>query len=435
MKVEYKIGETLYILFETEKELQEYIINVNALELLYPLTSIEFYEKELNFKVTREQVNALFVEKNEELFKSLWSSINQQEHVVRTIDLYIQKQQLPINQSLLDVFKRLDAGTYKNISSFQFPLKLHGAKTGRWTYNTSSSINLHNLPKMTDVDDVSEKVAIINELNDPDQSIPMLDLTLENMKSAKRALIQAHKGKTLIIADWSNIEIVIFSYLLQEQQILNAIQMPNFDIYRIFPVKRKFGKQILISYMYGIKLNSLIKKLSGQIDQQTVINCYNMCESLFTNRKRALYHLNLLLNDSIKELNINNCVILKKYEHCLEITFTTHKKKIYFTNDELKNYYPEKLLQNIIQAIAREKLCDALICSIPYLINKEISILFHVHDEIIFEVDADINKKNRSKEIIHDIMSKSFNLTVYDDSNPTIVPVFRYKMKENTFYI
>ena len=55
MKVEYKIGETLYILFETEKELQEYIINVNALELLYPLTSIEFYEKELNFKVTREQ--------------------------------------------------------------------------------------------------------------------------------------------------------------------------------------------------------------------------------------------------------------------------------------------------------------------------------------------------------------------------------------------
>ena len=138
MKVEYKIGETLYILFETEKELQEYIINVNALELLYPLTSIEFYEKELNFKVTREQVNALFVEKNEELFKSLWSSINQQEHVVRTIDLYIQKQQLPINQSLLDVFKRLDAGTYKNISSFQFPLKLHGAKTGRWTYNTSS---------------------------------------------------------------------------------------------------------------------------------------------------------------------------------------------------------------------------------------------------------------------------------------------------------
>lgn len=279
MKVEYKIGETLYILFETEKELQEYIINVNALELLYPLTSIEFYEKELNFKVTREQVNALFVEKNEELFKSLWSSINQQEHVVRTIDLYIQKQQLPINQSLLDVFKRLDAGTYKNISSFQFPLKLHGAKTGRWTYNTSSSINLHNLPKMTDVDDVSEKVAIINELNDPDQSIPMLDLTLENMKSAKRALIQAHKGKTLIIADWSNIEIVIFSYLLQEQQILNAIQMPNFDIYRIFPVERKFGKQILISYMYGIKLNSLIKKLSGQIDQQTVINCYNMCES------------------------------------------------------------------------------------------------------------------------------------------------------------
>lgn len=255
MKVEYKIGETLYILFETEKELQEYIINVNALELLYPLTSIEFYEKELNFKVTREQVNALFVEKNEELFKSLWSSINQQEHVVRTIDLYIQKQQLPINQSLLDVFKRLDAGTYKNISSFQFPLKLHGAKTGRWTYNTSSSINLHNLPKMTDVDDVSEKVAIINELNDPDQSIPMLDLTLENMKSAKRALIQAHKGKTLIIADWSNIEIVIFSYLLQEQQILNAIQMPNFDIYRIFPVERKFGKQILISYMYGIKLN------------------------------------------------------------------------------------------------------------------------------------------------------------------------------------
>lgn len=116
----------------------------------------------------------------------------------------------------------------------------------------------------------------------------------------------------------------------------------------------------------------------------------------------------------------------------LKIKYSNHCKIMEIPIGKMDNYYPEKVLQEVTEAIVRERLVQVLLNSYDPMRRGEFLIKFFVHDEIIFEVEDE--KIKSSNQIIDKIMSKSMNISLPGMLETITIPKFKYKLKISKHY-
>ena len=291
--------------------------------------------------------------------------------------------------------KKLESFDYATMSDDRYygSLMYMGAHTGRWS-GSGANLNLQNLPRG--------------------------DLFGVNL----RHLISPKKGKKLIVADLSQIEVRTLCWLASDEEILKEISDSE-DIYEEFAIRfgkwskdqgvlkdedsklRHMVKQMVLGCGYGASSNKFAI-ISGMTpaEAHTAVSLYrqrmNRVVKLWNVLQRKM-HVAYATGENFRlELPSGRALDYGKITTTLQegrrnyvAMLTKGSKKIPM------RMWGGLLAENYSQALAREIFADMML----RIEEAGMDIIFHVHDEFIIEVDE--NKAEKTLEDVIESMSEA----------------------------
>ena len=330
---------------------------------------------------------------------------------------------------------------------FQF----YGAnRTGRWA---GRLVQVQNLPqnKMSNLEEVREKIR--NEINtnfpsrkknfNYDFNINSYLYNQENLSDILSQLIRTtfipKKNHRFIIADFSAIEARIIAYLSDEKwriDVFNthgkiyeasASKMFKVDINEITKESelRQKGKiaELALGYQGGVKAlvsmgaynmnlceSELIEIVRAFRSSNTnIVKLWNTVEKAFIEavNNKSIVHI----DKNISFIYEGNILFIKlpsgrrlsyirpkiDYNNAFNKSIITYEGVDSTTKKNTRlTTYGGKLVENIVQAIARDVLGEAMM----NLRNKGFNIVMHVHDEIVLEVENGVSSVEKVCEIM-----------------------------------
>jgi DNA polymerase len=245
-----------------------------------------------------------------------------------------------------------------------------------------------------------------------------------------RKLIKAPDGKKLVVVDLSQIEVRTLLWLAKDWDMLKTVEDSD-DIYEAFAISfgmwkeedgtlrehgsdtRNLVKAIVLGagFMAGPKAFAATYGYSEE-DSQSAIDLYRAkmpkVVKLWKSLKEDLSHNTTMAENNAKRIahtaelplrNINYGLIqhVKKGRHGFPewiATIVKHSKDVHV------RLWQGLITENLAQALARDIFADILV----RLDKKGYDLLFHVHDEVILEVDAE--KASDALEDVVKIMSE-----------------------------
>lgn len=306
-----------------------------------------------------------------------------------------------------------------------------GAATGRWS---GVGVQLQNLPRNV----AKNYTTIIDTINlkDLDFCNMVFGELTHALKSVIRCMIvPSDKRKKLYVADFASIEARVLAWLVDDPVLLPAFQR-NEDIYiemasRIYrkpkeeianpSLERQLGKQTILGCGYGMGVakflitcktygidieepmaelavntyrssyptvpqfwkdinNAVIQAIHCKGEVFTIGKIKAKCEGMFLMVKlpsgRCLYYPYPSIREESKRINKGK----ENFEMTsLSIYYYTQNSK---TRKWEETYtYGGKLTENIVQAIARDLMAEAMLC----IEAAGYDVLFTVHDEVVGE--------------------------------------------------
>ena len=298
------------------------------------------------------------------------------------VQALVKSRPLRTAQSTLDTM----LGLTKGDGRMDVGLKYHGAHTGRW--QSSGLLNLQGLPR-----------------------IPVAGVNM-------RSLLIPEQGKKFVIADLSQIEPRCLAWLVGDMEFLklckdhmnpyeaHARQTMNYRGNRILsesnPELYKLAKARVIGLGYGCgpeKFQDFASREIGlelsKADAIKVVKDYRQSnpktqeawsylEQSFRKGPGSNWFWTLPSGRTLSYFD-------RKIGRCLSARVQYH--------GEQKKIWGGVLVQNIVQALARDVFGDILI----RLENHGWRAAFHIHDEVILEVDADIQIQAIEEEMVREI--------------------------------
>ena len=300
-------------------------------------------------------------------------------------------------------------------------IQFYGTKTGRYA---GRLIQVQNLPKNY-LSDLEVARDLVKWGHGED-----LDFLYDSVEDVLSQLIRTafipKEGCEFIVADFSAIEARVLSWLSKEKWRMKVFEKGG-DIYcesasKMFKVKvekngenshlRDKGKIAELALGYGGSVGAL--KAMGatsflkEEELQSLVNAWR-------NANPHITYLWYEVDKIIKKVIINK-VPMKLYnlqfiyENNMLFILLPSKRKLCYRNPKIATNkfnkssivyegvnsnkkwseiesYGAKFVENIVQAIARDLLCEA----IKNLHNKNFRVVLHVHDEVVVEI-----KKNKS---------------------------------------
>ena len=312
-------------------------------------------------------------------------------------------------------------------------IQFYGTKTGRYA---GRLIQVQNLPKnyLSDLEVARDLVKCGHGEN--------LDFLYDSVEDVLSQLIRTafipKEGCEFIVADFSAIEARVLSWLSKEKWRMEVFEKGG-DIYcesasKMFKVKvekngenshlRDKGKIAELALGYGGSVGAL--KAMGatsflkEEELQSLVNAWR-------NANPHITYLWYEVDKIIKKVIINK-VPMKLYnlqfiyENNMLFILLPSKRKLCYRNPKIATNkfnkssivyegvnsnkkwaqiesYGAKFVENIVQAIARDLLCEA----IKNLHNKNFRVVLHVHDEVVVEIE----KNKSSVEEICNLMTIS----------------------------
>ena len=389
-------------------------------------------------------VNSLSKESVESLLNSDEVKKNPHYEKIKEV-LHLRKMLNKTSTKKYESMKRCMCDDERIRGLFQF----YGAnRTGRWA---GRLVQVQNLPqnKINNLEKVREKIRndIIKDFPSRKKEFNKnLNLNLykdENLSSLLSQLIRTtfipKKNHRFIIADFSAIEARIIAYLSNEKwriDVFNthgkiyeasASKMFKVDINEITKESelRQKGKiaELALGYQGGVKALVSMGAYNMNLCESELIEIVKAFRSsnpnivkLWNNAQKAF--IEAVKNKSVVHIDKNisfiyegNILFIKlpsgrrlsyirpkiDYDNIFNkyiITYegidpTTKKSKRLTT-------YGGKLVENIVQAIARDVLAQAMM----NLRNKGFNIVMHVHDEIVLEVENGVSSVEEVCEIM-----------------------------------
>ena len=330
---------------------------------------------------------------------------------------------------------------------FQF----YGAnRTGRWA---GRLVQVQNLPqnKMSNLEEVREKIRNEININFPsrkknfnyDFNINSYLYNQENLSDILSQLIRTtfipKKNHRFIIADFSAIEARIIAYLSDEKwriDVFNthgkiyeasASKMFKVDIDEITKESelRQKGKiaELALGYQGGVKAlvsmgaynmnlceSELIEIVRAFRSSNTnIVKLWNTVEKAFIEavNNKSIVHI----DKNISFIYEGNILFIKlpsgrrlsyirpkiDYNNAFNKSVITYEGVDSTTKKNTRlTTYGGKLVENIVQGVARDVLGEAMM----NLRNKGFNIVMHVHDEIVLEVENGVSSVEKVVEIM-----------------------------------
>jgi len=262
----------------------------------------------------------------------------------------------------------------------------HGAHTGRFS-GSGGNLNLQNLPRGE-----------------------MFGVNL-------RSLISPKKGKKLVVVDLSQIEVRTLCWLAEDQVSLEEIKQ-SADIYEAFAIRfdkwdkskgvlkdedpslRHLVKTMVLGCGYSVSAKKFA--LISNMDEEEAVKAVHLYRtkmkrvvSLWNKLQRQLHVAYSLGTDFVVDLpsgrSLNYGVIQNQLQFGRRNYMAMIAKGIKKIPVKL---YGGLLSENASQALARDIFSDILI----RLEKRGLGIIFHVHDEVVVEVDE--NEAEGTLELI-----------------------------------
>ena len=302
-------------------------------------------------------------------------------------------------------------------------LQFYGAsRTGRWA---GRLVQVHNLPQ-NHLDNLKEvRSLIVNGDYD------LLEMLYDNIPDVLSQLIRTafipSEGKKFIVCDFSAIEARVIAYLADEKWRIEVFEthgkiyeasasqmfkVPLESINKSSPLRQK-GKIAELALGYGGSVGAL-KQMGGiemglkENELQELVDSWRKANPNITRFWRIVEKSAINAVKGVSS-SIDKGIIFNKKDGILFITLPSGRKLSYVqpkivlnrfgsesivykgVNGTTKAWedietYGGKLVENIVQAVARDCLAE----SIKRLHKRGYRIIFHVHDEVILETNKDV---------------------------------------------
>lgn len=294
-------------------------------------------------------------------------------------------------------------------------LQFFGAKTGRWA---GRLIQLQNLPQnhLEDLDTAREVIA----KGDAQITAMIYDDVTDTLRQCIRTAIIPPAGEKFVVADFSAIEARVIAWLAGEKWRLDVFKQGG-DIYcasasQMFgvPVEkhginghlRQKGKVAELALGYAgsvgaLKAMGALKMGIPEEELQPIVYkwrkasphvvklwheiedaCLEVIET--HGHRRINKYLSVLWDSGILFIVLPSGRRMGYVNARLEPDDMGRNKIVYDDGGRVIETYYGKLTENVVQATAR----DCLARSMLALDRAGYDIVFHVHDEVIIEVDA-----------------------------------------------
>ena len=252
-----------------------------------------------------------------------------------------------------------------------------------------------------------QNIASTGRLSSQEPNLQNLPIKTDEGRAIRKAF-KADKGKVLIDADYSQIELRILASLSDDKNMQDAFNK-GIDIHsqtasevfhtpleEVTKLQRSEAKAVNFGIIYGI-------------------SDYGLSQNLNIPRKRAKEYIDKYKKSypQIKEY-MDNVVKLAKKQGYIETLF---KRRRYIPEISSKNFnvrsFGERVALNTpIQGTAADIIKIAMIDTYKELKKEELdaNIILQIHDEIIIE--ASEKDKEKAKEILKDCMENAANLKV-----------------------
>lgn len=309
--------------------------------------------------------------------------------------------------------------------------RYYGAnRTGRWA---GRLVQLQNLPQ-NHIDDLDTARQLVKDKDLPTMKL-LYDKPTHILSQLIRTAFIAPDGYTLCVADFSAIEARVIAWAAQEQWRLDLFKDPKSDIYcasasKMFGVPvhkgdelRQRGKVAELALGYGGGVNALTtmdtKKALTEEEKPEILYKWREANpnivSLWKRLERCAKTCISTRQEQTFEID-KNARLIFRYEHGAMTIELSSGRKLFYPSARLGSRtikgangdfdvqdisymgqdqttgkwvklhtYGGKLTENIIQAISRDLLANAIF-RVFYL---GYNIVLHVHDEIAAEIPKD----------------------------------------------
>lgn len=370
-------------------------------------------------KQVKEYLNSIGIEAlsvDKETIQSILDN-TKDEKLKRILDL-----KLKLGKTSIKKYERMKS-CICNDGCIRGLLQFYGAsRTGRWA---GRLVQVHNLPQnhLSNLDMVRELII--------KGDYELFDMMYDNIPNILSQLIRTafipNKDKKFIVCDFSAIEARVIAYLADEKWRLDvfnthgkiyeasASQMFKVPIESITKssLLRQKGKIAELALGYGGSVGAL-KQMGGiemglnENELQELVNSWRKANPNITRFWRTVERCAIKAIKGVSS-SIDKGIIFNKKDGILFITLPSGRKLSYVqpkiivnrfgsesivykgVNGTTKAWedietYGGKLVENIVQAVARDCLAE----SIKNLHNRGFRLIFHVHDEVILETNKDV---------------------------------------------
>lgn len=321
----------------------------------------------------------------------------------------------------------------------------HGAQTGRWA---GRIIQPQNMPRgfFTEYDYEYEVIDhLISIIKKRNYQLFMEAISLfgwsfaKTMSSLVRSAIIAEEGKKFIIVDFASVEARGVAWSANEKWLLTALSKQECsykhmaaDIYsvkydNVTKAQRFTGKQAILGCGYGLgakKFQTMCAKYNVELELefcQSVINAYrgkNHCTKKFWYELETAA-VNTVATGKAHSAGPYTYWIDGKWLKCRlpagrDIAYYRpvlvpgkYGKQIEYLGTDISGKpvktttWGGKLLENAVQGICRDLLADAM----SRLEKRGYTVVLHVHDEIICEVDEGFGSVEEMEAIMCEVPS------------------------------
>lgn len=293
----------------------------------------------------------------------------------------------------------------------------HGASTGRWT---GKLVQFQNLPRGS-IKNMDQAVAFVKK----NPSLAMVEMfygrPMDFMSSLIRGMVSAPDGKKLVVADFAAIEARVLGWVAGCNKMLNQFKQGQ-DLYKdmasvIYKVpvdqitaeQRQLGKAAILGAGYGMGAEKFYQtclswgiKIDEEMAQKAITayrQTYREVPAFWASTERAAHNAVRIPNKSFgageKTRWFNEKGFLKcelpssRHLHYFEPKFeSNHRGNIELTywsesmgSAVRSGTYGGKLVENLVQAIARDLMAEAML----RLEKAGFEIVLSIHDEVVAE--------------------------------------------------
>ena len=370
-------------------------------------------------KQVKEYLNSIGIEAlsvDKETIQSILDN-TKDEKLKRILDL-----KLKLGKTSIKKYERMKS-CICNDGCIRGLLQFYGAsRTGRWA---GRLVQVHNLPQnhLSNLDMVRELII--------KGDYELFDMMYDNIPNILSQLIRTafipNKDKKFIVCDFSAIEARVIAYLADEKWRIDVFnthgkiyeasasqmfKVPLEFITKSSPLRQK-GKIAELALGYGGSVGAL-KQMGGiemglkENELQELVDSWRKANPNITRFWRIVEKGAINAVKGVSS-SIDKGIIFNKKDGILFITLPSGRKLSYVQpkivlnrfgsesivykgfNGTTKAWedietYGGKLVENIVQAVARDCLAE----SIKNLHNRGFRLIFHVHDEVILETNKDV---------------------------------------------